>query len=219
MTDYTSSRWKKFRRDILELDGEKCQVCGRTGAEVVLQIHHKRYYPGREPWDYPTQDCVVLCKGCHAAEHGIIPPKFGWQYVAHEDLGDLVGRCQLCGNSFRHQFVVFHENWGTMEVGQNCCDHLTCTEIAKNKLESIHRYENRKKCFINSKRWKSIREGAFRIERSGFRIEIRLGNGGYRIYVEGHRGKCKFSSISDAKAKVFEILEDGSLRDYLKKKR
>ncbi len=38
---YHKTEWKKFRDEVIELDGYKCKDCGRTSKEVVLQVHHK----------------------------------------------------------------------------------------------------------------------------------------------------------------------------------
>lgn len=105
-------QWTEFRRSVIELDGGKCTMCGRLEDEVTLQVHHKRYITGRKPWEYGTKDCVTLCKGCHATEHGIIMPQHGWEYGGEEDLGDLSGICEKCGTSIRYVFIVYHEKWG-----------------------------------------------------------------------------------------------------------
>ncbi|MDG1302391.1 MAG: hypothetical protein P8R37_12480 [Opitutae bacterium] len=35
-----------------------------------LNIHHKTYLNGKEPWEYPLNNFEVLCDKCHAKEHG-----------------------------------------------------------------------------------------------------------------------------------------------------
>jgi len=104
------SLWKEFRQSIIESDGHKCSICGANGDGVVLQVHHKKYISGRLPWDYASKDCMTLCRSCHASEHGIIRPKFNWQYLGDEDLGDLIGNCERCGTDIRYAFYVYHEN-------------------------------------------------------------------------------------------------------------
>lgn len=154
MKGYARKHWKDFRDEVIELDGSVCSVCGRGEPDVYLQVHNKRYIPNKLPWEYAYTDCATLCKGCHAAEHGIIPPRFGWEYVGYDDLGDLIGTCELCGSSLRHQFFVFHDRWGTMKVGTYCCDSSTDTEVASNLADSKKRHEDRKRRFIQSSRWK-----------------------------------------------------------------
>ena len=49
-----------------------CQSC-MSGHN--LQVHHKKYIPGRMAWEYFTlwekSHLITLCRKCHAAEHGI----------------------------------------------------------------------------------------------------------------------------------------------------
>ena len=35
----------------------------------VMQVHHKRYIKGRQPWKYDHSDLVTLCKACHTKIH------------------------------------------------------------------------------------------------------------------------------------------------------
>ena len=55
----------------MERDKFKCSNCQRD--DIELNVHHKRYCVGRNPWDYSMNDLVTLCKNCHAYEHSILP--------------------------------------------------------------------------------------------------------------------------------------------------
>lgn len=59
-------RWQKKRLEILERDHWCCQIC--FDEERTLAVHHRRYIPGRDPWDYPEDMLVTLCETCHEAE-------------------------------------------------------------------------------------------------------------------------------------------------------
>ncbi|QAB15670.1 HNH endonuclease [Hydrogenovibrio thermophilus] len=214
MKGYTQKNWKTFREEVIELDGKVCSICGRGEPDVYLQVHHKRYVQNKLPWEYPYKDCITLCKGCHAAEHGKVPPKFGWEYVGYDDLGDLIGICELCGSSLRHQFFVFHENWGTMEVGTYCCDSLLDTEIASNQVDSKKRYENRKKRFIQSSRWKSSCN-THKIKQNKISVVISLNENKYYIAMDDFKGKRLFHTIDEAKEHVFKVIENGEASKYL----
>ena len=176
MQQYKNSLWEEFRESVLDSDNYKCVTCGRGASEVILQVHHKRYIHGRKPWEYETKECITLCKGCHAREHGIIQPKVGWEYIGDEDLEDLIGKCENCGSNIRYVFYVYHKDWGTIGVGTNCCDMLTDSVIASNQIESSKRYEGRKKRFIDSKRWKFL-NGIYKIKHGNFNRseELRVG--------------------------------------------
>ena len=124
---YHKNEWQEFSNRVKQRDGYKCLKCGRGGNEVVLQAHHKLYKPGLEIWDYPLSDCITLCKGCHAVEHGIVEPSKGWTLVSIDDLGDLIGQCERrgCGNDIRYEHVTYHPLVGYKSVGSTCVQHLT----------------------------------------------------------------------------------------------
>lgn len=59
-------RWQKKRLKVFERDNWKCRFCGNTDRN--LQIHHTRYFPEFEPWDYESQYLITLCNKCHQSE-------------------------------------------------------------------------------------------------------------------------------------------------------
>lgn len=214
MKGYKTTKWEAFRQEVIELDGGACRVCRRGEPEVVLQVHHQKYIPGKPPWDYAYSDCETLCKGCHAREHGIIRPAHGWEFLGYEDLGELIGSCELCGHPLRHQFYVHHERWGTMEVGTYCCDSLTDTELASNAVESQKRHEDRKRRFIRSTRW-SERNGVHSIAQQKLTVRILPSPSGFHIEMNGTRGKHSYPTLEEAKARVFEVIDSGEAQAYL----
>lgn len=78
-------RWQKMRLKIMERDQFACQNC--FSKTQTLNVHHKKYAHGRDPWEYPTESLVTLCESCHQGEHKIVkaqenkpfrnPPKLG----------------------------------------------------------------------------------------------------------------------------------------------
>ncbi len=60
-------RWQRRRLEILERDGFACVRCKNT--EQQLQVHHKRYVPGKMAWEHADADLETLCSDCHEAEH------------------------------------------------------------------------------------------------------------------------------------------------------
>ena len=59
-------RWQKKRLQIFERDGWTCQAC--FGCEDTLAVHHRVYLQGADPWDYPDELLITLCKECHEVE-------------------------------------------------------------------------------------------------------------------------------------------------------
>lgn len=56
-------RWQRKRLEIMDRDKFECQLCGDN--ESTLNVHHKFYLRGLDPWDYPNVALVTLCEGCH----------------------------------------------------------------------------------------------------------------------------------------------------------
>jgi hypothetical protein len=59
-------RWQKLRLEIFERDEWMCRSC--CDSENTLIVHHLSYSQGKDPWDYPLENFLTLCKSCHEAE-------------------------------------------------------------------------------------------------------------------------------------------------------
>src|SRR6266436_2180757 len=59
-------RWQKKRLEIMQRDEFVCTACGDT--ESTLNVHHRFYQNGKDPWDYPDWSLVTLCESCHLEE-------------------------------------------------------------------------------------------------------------------------------------------------------
>lgn len=74
MTAYTEKlrdpRWQKMRLEIMQRDEFTCQVC--SDKESTLNVHHRFYLRGHEPWDYPEWSLVTLCESCHTEETALL---------------------------------------------------------------------------------------------------------------------------------------------------
>ena len=74
MTDYWQKlkdpRWQKKRLEVLQLKDFCCEICG--DGESPLNVHHKEYFKGREPWDYENNQLAVICESCHKNFHSNI---------------------------------------------------------------------------------------------------------------------------------------------------
>lgn len=65
-----SPKWQRKRLEILNRDNFTCKSCG--DSENMLSVHHKRYFPNTEPWEYEDDLLVTLCQDCHDANHFLI---------------------------------------------------------------------------------------------------------------------------------------------------
>ena len=57
-------RWQKRRLEIMQRDDFTCRNCGESTK--TLNVDHKVYVAGRDPWDYSDEDLQTLCEYCHA---------------------------------------------------------------------------------------------------------------------------------------------------------
>lgn len=60
-------RWQRKRLEIFQRDDWRCKRCGDTKSE--LNVHHKRYKRGYEPWEYADHYLETLCRPCHTGHH------------------------------------------------------------------------------------------------------------------------------------------------------
>lgn len=62
----TDSRWSHRRLEIMRRNGFRCRRCGGKGK---LNVHHRWYIYGRQPWQYSDRCLVTLCEKCHRHVH------------------------------------------------------------------------------------------------------------------------------------------------------
>lgn len=82
-------RWQKKRLEVLEAAEWACEVCGY--GESTLNVHHKAYFKGREPWEYDIEQLAALCESCHQEFHSREP----------DILAEVVSRLPLDGSCCR----------------------------------------------------------------------------------------------------------------------
>ena len=215
---YRTTEWQRFRAGVIEADGGACTDCQRSPPEVVLQVHHDGYDKGKMPWEYAYERCRTLCKGCHARDHGELPPRGGWDYLGEHDLGDLVGKCELCGTEIRYVHLIDHPDWHPMEVGCDCCDKLTGTPEASDEEKRRRNEASRRRTFVRSRKWED-RDGVHTREFAGVRIEILTDEDGFYLRLNGVPDRSKrFADLDELKVRVFDFIESGGAETYLKTK-
>ena len=58
-------KWQEKRHRIMERDENMCLLCD---SERNLHVHHKYYEFGKDPWEYPDDALMTLCRSCHEIE-------------------------------------------------------------------------------------------------------------------------------------------------------
>ena len=63
-----SPTWRERSHRFIDKAGHRCQRCGASGRDAILQAHHKHYASlGCEM----RSDVEVLCVRCHGVVHGV----------------------------------------------------------------------------------------------------------------------------------------------------
>lgn len=196
---YRDRRWLELRDRVLKRDEYVCVNCDSRPEDTrSMQVHHRRYLPGRFPWEYDLNDLETLCQGCHAITHGKIRPSEGWIECNEEDLEDVCGECEICGTAIRYVFTIWHTNWPeSFEVGCECCDAMTGLSMS------------RRERFVKSPLWKRFKLAAYR-KHKGHTIAVNMHHSGFfRIMIDGQLGQHKRSSMDDAMKLAFDVIESG----------
>lgn len=81
-------RWQRLRLQVMECAEWKCEHCGNASA--TLNVHHKFYVKGYDPWDYEPKHLQCLCERCHEREHD------NWEMLKADGSGDGMS-AQLLG--------------------------------------------------------------------------------------------------------------------------
>jgi len=87
------SNWDDLRREVLELDGYRCQNCGRSTKR--LHIHH--IVPLSAGGSNDISNLVCLCEECHSVEH---PHLSETGYRLGDRLHSYYLYCENCKRNF-----------------------------------------------------------------------------------------------------------------------
>lgn len=60
-------KWQKARLETMQRANFACEKCG--DKDSTLNVHHKNYKQGRNPWEYELSNFVCLCESCHEDIH------------------------------------------------------------------------------------------------------------------------------------------------------
>lgn len=216
---YRSRAWRAFRLNMIAWADSRCERCFRNETHgVVLQVHHKAYVRGRAAHEYAPSDVEVICKGCHAEEHGIIRPKRGWLRAGEDDAGDLSEECEVCGTEIRYVVEIWHGKWGVLFVGRDCAERM-CEADEAISLSDLKRRARRRAGFLASPRWKQVDGCTHCLRQNGSELCIRFQAGHYWIVVGGRRGKWSHRSSTDARSALFDLIESGELQKWIERQR
>jgi len=205
---YRRKEWLEFRARCLARVGHRCERCAEEG---ILQVHHPEYDAGRLPWDYAPEACEVLCRECHAIEHGHIMPKDGW-WIVHSDLDENEPSdpipCARCGTDIRWHFTIYHSRWGEAVVGSECADILSLGP----ELAELKSFYLRRRTFVHSPLWRGSPSGCWRTYRGHFAL-VYGAEGNFRLKVDQKFGELTFPTQHDARMRAFEVIAQKCRRE------
>ena len=197
---YNRKEWLAFRKTHIESAGCKCERCGREQGNASLQIHHPYYESGKMPWEYHHGFCEVLCKGCHAREHGKIKPLSGWTLIHSDwDCGEPTGstHCEHCNTPMEWHNDLWHPDWGVITVGYDCAEKL-----GNHWPSQIRAKNERMKTFIHSPRWTETSKG-LRYRHGNVDVFVFNKTAPFKLNIDGKWGKIKYPSLYAAKSRAF----------------
>jgi hypothetical protein len=213
---YKSEEWFAFRRRAIDNVRGLCEHCNRSKADgAIFQIHHPNYVKGKKPWEYELFEIEVLCKGCHAKEHGKIQPTTDWDFVGEDDLGDPSGECDNCGREIRYVCFILHPKWNSMTVGTGCCDYL-----CESKIASTYQQKNsRRNRFLAKSNWSKKSNCVECTKFNGHKVELKTVESKFYFVIDSIEGKLRFKSPQDAKRELFKLVEMGKLKAFFAKRK
>ena len=138
-------------------------------------------------------------------------PHKGWRFSGLEDLGDLVGTCEMCETqSIRYVHNMDHPNYpGVLGVGSVCAGHMEGDfEAAEQREKKAVSLAGRRATWMKGQ-WRQSRNGNPYINRNGFNVVLyaRSGRWAYKITQResGHSWQgSRFATRDEAKLAAFE---------------
>lgn len=162
-------RWQKKRLEVFNRDRFRCVICGDDKTQ--LQVHHLKYLPGRDPWDYPLELLETRCQPCHERGHtrryfrfyfaGRIT-KHGWRSeilgiprIQAPESGLIYESIVPGGHSYCGPYFVSCDHGCAHVDGHHGCHINDCTRDARDAAAitgglSKHHWNGREIAFKNS---------------------------------------------------------------------
>jgi hypothetical protein len=211
---YRSKQWFEFRQAALLRHDHSCEHCGQKKQDgAILQIHHPVYYQSRMPWQYEVSEIEVLCRGCHAKEHGLIQPSTDWNLTGEDDLGAPDGECEYCGREIRNVYFIEHPNWQSLVVGSGCCEKL-----CESKFESEYKRKvDRRSRFLAKSNWLDNEDGTSSAKHRKFHIRLVPTCGKVYFVINDVTGRKEYDDPLYAKWDLFEKFESSKIKEYFEK--
>lgn len=104
---YKDPRWQRRRLEVMQNVGFCCEGCGSDSK--TLNVHHKLYRKGHEPWEYNDLELMCLCEGCHEHWHWLKENfNVALQYIDLDSYREVVGYAIGVGLRTAHPETEVH---------------------------------------------------------------------------------------------------------------
>jgi 5-methylcytosine-specific restriction endonuclease McrA len=67
LAKYRDPRWQRLRLEVMQEANFMCDEC--HSETETLNVHHRFYRKGADPWEYDLDELVCLCEKCHQYIH------------------------------------------------------------------------------------------------------------------------------------------------------
>lgn len=95
-----SPQWQKKRLEIMQRDEFTCQQC--FDKDTTLNVHHKNYTKGAEPWEYEDDNFITLCECCHKVNHETMDEIK--RRIFYPPIAEVF--CEVLNNQFFEEYCV-----------------------------------------------------------------------------------------------------------------
>ena len=146
-------QWQKKRLEVMHRDEWRCIACG--DEKTTLNVHHKEYRKGADPWDYPDDNFETLCEPCHAKKHNTTKAldhrvDETAKYNTSKIHGGIKFLCAICMKSTQLQDII---RWALPSMGKyaetiegfsllqkiiNAAPNPNCPEIVSRFSQSLN---------------------------------------------------------------------------------
>lgn len=126
-------------------------------------------------------------------------PHKGWTCVGMEDLGDLVGVCEMCETTaIRYVHHMEHPDYpDVLGCGCICAGHMAQDKLAAESRERVTvNRANRRKHFLDRVTWKISAKGNPHIKLDGYHVVVYPARSGFNIFITDPRQKTFANKVA-----------------------
>jgi hypothetical protein len=103
--------WREFRERVFAHYPRVCFDCANDPEDTEkMEVHHRRYFWGREPWEYEMEDVRIVCRACHDEIHKC---EDAWRNIIRALPPWVVSEVQRLADEMQDMEVYAVHTWAT----------------------------------------------------------------------------------------------------------